>query len=183
MLIARQKQSENIIEYLLYMYQVEDVIRAYQFDIKRIIEEFVRPQLPDASFLEQYRNWYEGLIREMQSERITETGHLMQLQEIVVELSYLHNTLLNIVNDEKYRTLCESANEFIEDFRNHSNLKDKNQVEICLNAMYMKLLMRLQKKEISAETEDAFDAMRVLLAYLSRAYKDMKHGDGQFWNN
>lgn len=183
MLIARQKQAENIVEYLLYMYQVEDVIRGYQFDVEKIINEFIRPQLPDASFLDQYRTWYEGLVREMQSERITETGHLMQLQEIVVELSYLHNTLLNITNDEKYRTLFNTANEFIEDFRNHSNLKDKNQIEICLHAMYMKLLLRLQKKEISAETEDAFDAMRVLLAYLSRAYKDMKYGDGQFWNN
>lgn len=183
MLIARQKQAENIVEYLLYMYQVEDVIRAYRFDVEKIMNEFIRPQLPDASFLDQYRIWYEGLVREMQSERITESGHLMQLQEIVVELSYLHNTLLNITNDEKYRTLVNTASEFIEDFRNHSNLKDRNQVEICLHAMYMKLLLRLQKKEISAETEDAFDAMRVLLAYLSRSYKDMKYGDGQFWNN
>lgn len=183
MLIARQKQAENIIEYLLYMYQVEDVIRAYNFDVDKIMNEFIRPQLPDASFVDQYRNWYEGLVREMQSERITKAGHLMQLQEIVVELSYLHNTLLNITNDEKYKALFVTANEFIEDFRNHSNLKEKNQIEICLHAMYMKLLLRLQKKEISAETEDAFDAMRVLLAYLSRSYKDMKYGDGQFWNN
>jgi hypothetical protein len=47
----------------------------------------------------------------------------------------------------------------------------------------MKLLMRLQKKEISAETEEAFDAMRILLAYLSRSYHQMKNGDGQYWNN
>ena len=43
--------------------------------------------------------------------------------------------------------------------------------------------MRLQKKEISAETEDAFDAMRVMLAYLSKAYAQMKAGDMDFLNN
>lgn len=183
MLIAQQKKKENIAEYMLYMYQIEDVIRSYRFDIDRIIEEFVRPQLPDQSFLPQYRQWYEGLIREMQSERITESGHLMQLKEILVELSYLHNTLLNVVNDEKYHTLLSSATPHIEDFREHSNLKDRNYIEICFHALYMKLLLRLQKKEISSETEEAFDSMRVMLAYLTRAYHQMKGGEGQFWNN
>jgi hypothetical protein len=183
MLIARQKKEENIAEYMLYMYQIEDVIRAYNFDVDRIINDFVRPQLPDASFLDQYRQWYEQLVYEMQSEKITETGHLLQLREILVELSYLHNSLINIVNDEKYKTLYEAANEHIEDFREHSNLKDRNQIEICFQALYMKLLLRLQKKEISDETEISFDSMRVLLAYLSRAYHQMKNGDGQYWNN
>ena len=105
MLIARQKKEENIAEYMLYMYQVEDVIRAYDFNIDRIITEFVRPQLPDDAFLDQYRKWYEGLILEMQSERIIESGHLLRLQEVLVELSYLHNSLLNILKDEKYKTL------------------------------------------------------------------------------
>jgi len=50
-------------------------------------------------------------------------------------------------------------------------------------AMYMKLLLRLQKKEISAETEEAFDAMRIQLAYLSQAYHKMKRGDLDFLKN
>lgn len=183
MLHSNQKKDENIAEYMLYMYQIEDVIRMYQFNVDRIIEEFVRPQLPDASFVEQYRQWYETLIGEMRSERIVESGHLMRLKEVLVELSYLHNTLLNVVNDEKYHTLFTAATPHIEEFREHSNLKDRNHIEICFHALYMKLLLRLQKKEISAETEESFDSMRVLLAYLSRAYHQMKGGSGQFWNN
>ena len=62
------------------------------------------------------------------------------------------------------------------------HLQSLGGVEIS-RAMYMKLLMRLQKKEISAETEDAFDAMRVMLAYLSKAYAQMKAGDMDFLNN
>ncbi len=183
MLHARQKKEENIAEYMLYMYQIEDVIRLYNLDVDRIIDEFVRPQLPDASFLEQYREWYEKLVEEMRFERIAETGHLMRLKEILVELSYLHNTLLNVVNDEKYQALYAAATPHIEAFRERSNLKDRNHIEICFQALYMKLLLRLQKKEISSETEEAFDHMRILLAYLSKAYHQMKGGDGQFWNN
>jgi hypothetical protein len=183
MLVARQKKSENIAEYILYMYQIEDIIRSFQLDIVRIMNEFVVPQLPDMSLEPEYRAWYEGLIREMKSERITETGHLLQLKEVLVELSYLHNTLINVVNDEKYRSLVETATPHIEEFKEHSNLKDRNYVEISFQGLYMKLLLRLQRKEISRETEEAFDSMRNIVAYLSRAYHKMKGGDGQFWNN
>ena len=33
MIIASQKKKENIAEYLLYMWQIEDIIRAYGLDI------------------------------------------------------------------------------------------------------------------------------------------------------
>ena len=36
MYIASQKRKENIAEYLLYMWQIEDMIRANGLDIDRI---------------------------------------------------------------------------------------------------------------------------------------------------
>jgi hypothetical protein len=183
MLIARQKLNENIAEYVLYMYQIEDLIRAYQFDLEAIIENFVRPQLPDGSFIEQYREWYRGLISQMKSQRIEKQGHLHDLKDILVEMSYLHNTLLNMANDQKYRAVFQAATPYIEEFKERSNLKDKNHIEIIFHALYMKLLLKLQKKEISAETEEAFDAMRVMIAYLARTYHQMKSGNFDFLNN
>jgi hypothetical protein len=47
----------------------------------------------------------------------------------------------------------------------------------------MKLLLRLQKKEINSASEEAFDAMRILIAYLSKSYHQMKNGDLNFVNN
>ena len=183
MLIARQKQQENIAEYILYMYQIEDIIRAYNFDLERILESYVRPQLPDDSFMTQYRQWYSSLITQMKDQKIEKAGHLMALNETLIEISYLHNTLLNLANDHKYKDLLERANPYIEEFKTKSNLKDKNHIEVLFHAMYMKLLLKLQKKEISAETEEAFDAMRVMLAYLASAYQKMKSGNLDFLNN
>jgi len=183
MLIAKQKINENIAEYILYMYQIEDVIRAYNFDLEAIIENYVRPQLPDESFIGQYRNWYSGLIQQMKSQQLQKSGHILELSEIMVELSYLHNTLINLTGDHKYKDLVDRSSPIVEEFRGKSNLKDKNQVELLFGAMYMKLLLRLQKKEISAETEEAFDAMRIQLAYLSQAYHKMKRGDLDFLKN
>jgi ADP-dependent phosphofructokinase/glucokinase len=183
MLIAQQKKQENIAEYILYMYQIEDIVRAYNFDLDAIIENYVKPQLPDESFLVQYTSWYNGIISEMKSNGLEKTGHLPSLNEVIVELSYLHNTLINLTNDPKYKDIIERATPFIEEFKEKSDLKNKNHLEIALHAMYMKLLLRLQKKEISAETEEAFDAMRMVLAYVSRAYHKMKSGDLDFLQN
>lgn len=183
MLVAQQKQQENIAEYILYMYQIEDVIRAYRFDIEEILEHYVRPQLPDESFMGQYRKWYEGLIKEMKSSKIEKLGHLPSLNEVMIELSYLHTTLLTATKDPKYIGIFDVSSVNIADFKDKSNLKDKNDVEIAFHAMYMKLLLRLQKKEISAETEEAFDSMRIMLAYLSRGYHKMKSGDLDFLKN
>ena len=183
MQIAKQKLNENIAEYILYMYQVEDVIRAYQFDVDAIIERYVEPQMPDSSFINQYRSWYKDLVNQMKMQKIEKAGHLVSTQEILLELSYLHNTLLNMTKDEKYVGVFEIANKYLEEFKEKSNLKDKNSIELAFHAMYMKLLLKLQGKEISAETEEAFDAMRMMLAYLSKSYHRMKSGDLDFLNN
>ena len=88
-----------------------------------------------------------------------------------------------MTKDKKYQEVVDRASRPIEEFRAKSDLKDKNQIEIAFHGMYMKLLLKLQRKEISAETEEAFDAMRMLLAYLGRAYHKMKSGDLDFLNN
>ncbi len=181
--IALQKKSENIAEYLLYMFQVEDVIRGFQFDLDRLILEFVEPQLPEGADIKQYRKWYANLIYEMQSERIEKSGHLLQLQEVLVELSFLHNSLLTVMNDEKYMELFSKALPLIDEFTERSNLKDKNHIEICFHGLYMKLLLRLQNKEITKATDEVFDAMRILVAYLAHAFRQMKNGEGEFWKN
>jgi hypothetical protein len=72
------------------------------------------------------------------------------------------------------------AVKYIDEFKAKSNLKEKNHIEIAFHAMYMKLLLKLQKKEISPESEEAFDSMRMLLAYLSKSYHKMKSGDVDF---
>lgn len=177
MLIAQEKLETNIAEYVLYMYQIEDVIRAYKFKIDLITEQFIVPQVPSDSIRKEYVKWYQDLIREMKIEGIEKQGHLNRIKEVYYELSFLHNTLLNISQDDKYISLFETASEHIEEFRKKSNLGNIHVIEVVFHALYMKMLLKLQKKEISAETENSFDTMRILLAYLSRAYHQMKSGD------
>ena len=183
MLLAHQKQNENIAEYILYMYQMEDIIRAFQFDLESIVQHTVLPITDNEVEIAEYRSWYEGLIREMKAQRIELKGHLADIQDLVIELSYLNSTLLTVYNDEKYKTLNNQAVSTLEEFKAKSNLQDKNTIELLLHAMYMKLLMRLKKQEISSETEEAFDTMRIQLAYLVKAYHQMKNGTLSYLQN
>ena len=41
MLIAREKKKSNIAEYILYMWQVEDMLRGLGLDINRVKNELI----------------------------------------------------------------------------------------------------------------------------------------------
>ncbi|HRO77079.1 MAG TPA: DUF4924 family protein [Crocinitomicaceae bacterium] len=174
MFVAQQKEKENIAEYIIYMYHIEDLIRAFNFDLNVIMEKYVKPQLPDETFLGQYSAWYANLIYQMKDERIEKFGHLLQLKEYIVELNYLHNMLMEVLKEEKYINLFEQTLPVIKEFSAKSNMTDQNHIDIAFHSQYMKLLLKLKKEEISPETENAFDQMRVYLAYLSKKYHQMK---------
>ena len=57
MLIAQQKQKENIIEYLLYMWQLEDILRATNFDIKQIEKLIISQYDVDADTTLEVFKW------------------------------------------------------------------------------------------------------------------------------
>jgi hypothetical protein len=177
MFIANEKLSTNIAEYILYLFQMEDVLRACNFDRDVVRKSIVAPQAKSEALIDEAMRWYDEIIAEMKNRGLEKKGHLYRISEVMMELVYLHQTLLEIVNDEKYKDLLERAKPHIEEFRKKSNLGQIHEIDVCLHALYMKLLMRLRKQEISQETEEAFDAMRILVAYLSRSYHRMKNGE------
>lgn len=177
MQIAQEKLRTNVAEYLLYMWQVEDIIRSFRFDLDAIEYSLIRPSFPDEKQAQQEVEWYAGLIRKMKMDEIEEKGHMSDLNEIMQELFYLHNTLLNVAKDPSYITLHEDAGPGMEDFRLRSKALSMNEVELCFNALYTKLLMRLKKQEITSETESAFESFRKMINYLCTAYHKMKRGE------
>lgn len=177
MFISQEKLQSNIAEYVIYMYQVEDMVRAYNFNIDKIRLNIIRPQVKSESLEAEAVKWYEDIIQEMKSRGLTSKGHLHRLGEVITEMIYLHNTLKDVVKDKKYLDLLTAAEENVEAFQKKSDLGALSLVEVCFQALYMKLLLKLQGKEVGAESEKAFDTMRIVLAYLTKAYHQMKAGD------
>ena len=173
----------NVAEYILFMWQMEDVVRAMDFDLENIEYNILRPATEDEAEIRQDLQWFEDLIKKMRSDKIEKKGHLIFLNELLTELFYLHSTLLNVSKDDLYVSAYELAKPFILEFREKSDSKSMNDIEICLQGLYSKLLLKIQKKEISEETEKAFDQMRNLIAHLVARYKKMKEGSLNFSQN
>ena len=63
MITASAKKKENIAEYLLYMWQIEDLIRANDLDIDKIQSSIIDKYAdltPEQK--KEMREWYESLI-------------------------------------------------------------------------------------------------------------------------
>ena len=94
MFISRELRKKNIAEYLLYMWQVEDLLRANDLSMERVQETLVKPYgLDDANSAELYQ-WYENLIDMMRQEDVKEKGHLQINKNVIINLTDLHLRLL-----------------------------------------------------------------------------------------
>ena len=95
MITASQKKRENIAEYLLYMWQIEDLIRANGLDIDKIQENIIDryTSLSDQQKKEM-REWYESLIDMMRREDVAKTGHLQLNRNVIIDLEDLHRRLM-----------------------------------------------------------------------------------------
>jgi len=176
MFISEEKKKTNIAEYVLYMWHIEDVIRACSFDIESIKNHVIVPQQLDEEKSHQLEQWYIGLIKKMKLQRIEKSGHLRDLSEIVNELSLLHQTLLDYYKDEKYADIFSKAEVFLEDFRKVAKAKTASHIALFFEALYGKLILKLKQKEISEASEEAFAAFTKALGYLSIKYNEMKQG-------
>ncbi len=174
MLIAQQKRKNNIAEYILYMWQVEDTIRACQFDMnlieQRVISQFTGNKSQEIS------DWYSNIMLMMHEQGIKESGHLAFLGVLVNELNELHRKLLDQKRDPKYLEQYYWAVPNIRDFEKRLGRKPANEIDTCFTAIYALLLLRLQKKEISKETMEAMQTFSNLLAVLSKWYKEIEEG-------
>lgn len=180
MLIAKEKRKNNIAEYLLYMWQVEDTIRACNFDME-IIEKRVISQFSESEKVKsEIRDWYANLILMMHEEGIRETGHLRMISSLIDELYELHKKLLQEKRDDKYVEQYYWAAPNIKEFKQKLNGQTSNDIETCLSALYALLLLRLQKREISKETIEAMQTFSNLLAVLSDWFKKIETGAIEF---
>lgn len=176
MLIAKKLKEENIAEYLLYMWQIEDIIRANKLNIdiidKQIISGFEQPQ----NVKNEIREWYENLIDMMRREDVVEKGHLIINKNVISELTELHNRLLKSSQENEYTEAYYKTLPFIVELRSKTQDKNTPELETCLAALYGFLLMRLQKKDISGETQSALSQISSFLRLLSLKYKEYKAG-------
>lgn len=174
MFIAQELRKKNIAEYLLYMWQVEDTIRAFGCSLQRIKAEYVSRFDYDDEQMEEEIDWYGNLIRMMNQEGCREQGHL-QINKVTMQmLAELHAQLLASPKFPFYNTAYYKVLPFIVELRNHGANKEDNEIETCFNALYGVMMLRLQKKEITPNTQHAVKEISTFIGMLSDYYKKDK---------
>ncbi len=174
MSVAHQKLNENIAEYVLYVWQMQDLLRSVKLDANALFEKMRLSDSNDSKSEE--RNWISGLVKRMKNEGVGEKGNTTEIATILAELFYLHNTLIDILKDAKYIDLFKITEPNLEGLMEKSQ-GNKNLVEHSLIALYGWLILRMQKKNISKETAAAMTSFSKMMAYLSLKYKEMKTGE------
>ncbi|WP_075558956.1 MULTISPECIES: DUF4924 family protein [Parabacteroides] len=177
MIIAKQKRKENIAEYLLYMWQVEDLIRANHFDIDSIRRTVISQYDQPDEVKEEIAAWYEELIEMMRSEGVMEKGHIQLNKNVIITLTDLHLRLLKSTKEMIYGAAYYKTLPYIVQLRAKSGGEELPELETCFNAIYGFLLLRMQGKPVSPETQEAIKQISSFLALLAEKYREDMNGE------
>jgi len=171
MFLSQKLRKENIAEYMLYMWQVEDTIRAFGCSLSRIRKEYLDKFDYTDEQKDEVVDWYGNLIRMMNQEGRREKGHLQINNVTMQSLIELHQQLLESTKFPFYNSEYYKVLPYIVELRNRGANKEENEIETCFNSLYGVFILRLQKKEISPDTAHAVKELTTFIGMLADYYK------------
>lgn len=177
MFIASKLKKENICEYLLYMWQVEDLIRAFGLDIDLINERIIKPYPVEEDDRKSLYGWYESLIEMMRLENVQNEGHLQLNKNIIIELNEFHQLLLRSGKEPGYNAKFYHVLPFLAQLRSQQPHTQITDMELCFNLQYAIMLLRMKKAPITEETLQAQTEISKYMVLLNRYYQLHKSGE------
>lgn len=145
MLIALQKRRENIAEYILYLWQVEDLLRALQFSPEAIYATLVaKTEGTDEQQKENIFNWYMQIVELLRKEGKAEKGHIDHTLHLIGDLHNLHLQLMKLSVGEHYRQTYAPLAAELPRLRTLLDNDDISDTELCFRALYAALLYRIK---------------------------------------
>ena len=152
-----KNKRENIAEYILWIWQLEDYLRAFP----NAATDNENPS-PDMRFLAE-------LSEMMHREGVTEKGHVQLARNAMVELEELHRRLLD--EDASYRAAMIRLTPALNILKSKTDNPLMSDLEAGLTLLYQVLLLRLQHKEITSATAETQTQVTRLLQFLSKIYQ------------
>ena len=151
MMQMMKSKKDNIAEYILYLWQMEDYLRAFPQNAE------ATPELHELNEM-------------MHREGIVEGGHLALANNALGELEDLHSQILN--EDAMYRAAIIRLQPSLNLLKAKTDRPTMSDIEACLVLLYQIMLLKLQKKEITPETATVQQQATQVLTFLSRTYHD-----------
>ena len=174
--IAQQRRKENIAEYILYLWQLEDLLRALQFSPEAILSTLVRPRELKAEEEQLLLAWYLDIAQLLAEEKKEEKGHLAHTLHLIRDLHDMHLRLLKEPDAEPYRarfTLLEPHLPTLRKLLGNENVSD---TELCFRALYAAMLYRIKGAGESA-VADTLAVVSPVVAMLTDYYHKVERGE------
>lgn len=144
-----KNKKENIAEYILYLWQLEDYLRAF-------------PEQAEGN------DELTDILRMMHTDDVMDGGHIQLAQIALKELEMLSDDILN--QEATYRAAMIRVTPALNMLKARTDRPMMSNVEACLVLLYQIMMLRLQQRPISAETEDVQRQATGILQYLSKTY-------------
>ena len=141
--IAPAKRKQNIAEYILYLWQLEDLLRAMQFSPEAIYSQLVAPRQIDEGVKHEYLIWYMDIVNLLRKEGKEESGHLEHTLHLIGDMHNLHLQLMQHPIGEHYRKTFGALAPQLPMLRGLIKKEDICDTELCFRALYAVMLYRI----------------------------------------
>lgn len=177
MIVAEQKRRENVAEYILYMWQIEDTIRALDFDYNKLSEYVQEGYRLEKPMMDKVFLWYTHLADQMKTEGITEIGHLQSLNDLMDSLQELSGKLLREPSQTLYSSVYFQTLPSIIQLRDLSGTDQLGEVETCFVGIYGYLTLKARGEQVTDATTEAIKQFSTFLAMLADRFREVEEGN------
>ncbi len=174
--IARQKRDENIAEYILYIWQLEDLLRALRFEPRAVHETLVAPRDASDEWRREAQEWYMDIAALLQKEGKAEGGHLDHTLHLVGEMGDLHLMLMEQPVGRRYRELFARLAPSLPGLRTTLGRDDVSDIELAFRALYAAMLYRMKGTRAEV-TDEVIQLISPVIAALADMYHKVERGE------
>lgn len=176
--IAQQKRKENIAEYILYLWQLEDLLRALQFSPEAIYATLVKPRHLDSQQEQLLLAWYMDIAHLLEQEGKEKSGHLDHTLHLISDMHDLHLRLMNQQEvDVMYRQRYTVLTQYLPTLRSLLGKdSDMSDTELCFRALYAAMLYRI-KGEGESVVADTLEVISPFVATLTDYFHKVEKGE------
>ena len=176
--IAQAKRKENIAEYILYLWQLEDLLRALQFSPEAIYSQLVAPREVADEQKHIYLLWYMDIVNLLRKEGKEQSGHLEHTLHLIGDVHNLHLQLMQNPVGEHYRKTFARLAPQLPQLRAMISRDDVSDTELAFRALYAAMLYRIKGDNKRAEAiSDTIELVSPVVAELAAMYGKVERGE------
>ncbi len=179
MFIARRIRKENIAEYILYIWQLEDLLRACRFSPETIYATLLeKNDTLDEAMKSEALNWYLDLATLMKQEGKETIGHIDHTLHLINDLNDLHLRLLKLPVGEHYRAVFAPLKGELPKIKAAIASKEQvSDIEACFRALYSVMLLRMKQVDRKEYINDVMELISPVIANLALIYRQVETGE------